>query len=81
MLAGVGKSGGKQTVYQRLCSFVTKYELRQRADAQPNVPIPQEIPPVREPTEEERRPHDLCHLPYRNWCKFCVSHKGRSEIA
>ena len=78
-MAGAGKSGGKQTVYQRLCSFVTRYELRQRADSQPSAPIPQETPPVQEPLEEERRLHDLRHLPYRNWYKFCVSHKVRND--
>jgi hypothetical protein len=29
-----------------------------------------------EPTEAERQLHNLTHLPYRNWCKHCVSGKS-----
>ena len=34
-----------------------------------------------EPTEEERRRHELTHLPYRSWCKWCVLGKGRTTRA
>ncbi|OLQ00764.1 hypothetical protein AK812_SmicGene16545 [Symbiodinium microadriaticum] len=30
-----------------------------------------------EPTASERRQHELTHLPYRDWCQFCVKAKGR----
>ena len=30
-----------------------------------------------EPTASERRQHELTHLPYRDWCPFCVKAKGR----
>ena len=29
-----------------------------------------------EPTASERRQHELTHLPYRDWCQFCVKAKG-----
>jgi len=31
----------------------------------------------RQPSEEERRNHNLTHLPYRNWCEHCVKGRGR----
>jgi len=31
----------------------------------------------RQPSEEERRTHNLTHLPYRNWCERCVKGRGR----
>ena len=29
-----------------------------------------------EPSKEERRKHNVCHYPYRNWCEFCVKARG-----
>merc|ERR1712086_954331 len=31
----------------------------------------------RQPSEEERRTHNLAHLPYRNWREHCVNGRGR----
>merc|ERR1712086_1048748 len=31
----------------------------------------------RQPSEEERRTHNLTHPPYRNWCEHCVKGRGR----
>ena len=31
----------------------------------------------KQPTDEERRVHNLTHLPYRNWCEHCVKGRGR----
>ena len=30
-----------------------------------------------EPSAEERREHELTHLPYRSWCKHCVGGRGK----
>jgi len=32
-----------------------------------------------QPTEEERRNHEVCHVPYRAWCRHCVAGRGRAE--
>ena len=29
------------------------------------------------PSQREVDEHDLTHLPYRNWCPFCVAGKGK----
>ena len=79
-LAGIGKSGGKATVYKRLHDFVTRYELQQRAeDIAKDVPANEVKPPVTEPSAEERRLHELTHLPYKDWCLYCQSHKARDN--
>ena len=31
------------------------------------------------PTEEERELHEATHVPYREWCKFCVRSRGRNR--
>jgi hypothetical protein len=31
----------------------------------------------REPTAEERKEHEMTHLPYRNWCRHCVRGRGK----
>ena len=33
----------------------------------------------REPTDEERRDHEMTHLPYRSWCEDCVKGRGKEE--
>ena len=31
----------------------------------------------REPSVEERKEHELTHLPYRDWCRHCVGGRGK----
>ena len=33
----------------------------------------------RQPTEEERREHEMTHIPFRNWCRHCVRGRGKEE--
>ena len=30
-----------------------------------------------QPTAKDRREHEVCHVPYRSWCKHCVQGRGR----
>ena len=32
-----------------------------------------------DPTPEERAQHELTHLPFRSWCRYCVMGRGRQE--
>ena len=32
-----------------------------------------------QPTEEERKRHNITHLPYRSWCADCVAGRGRAH--
>ena len=38
--------------------------------------VPNNIPNPRTPTKYEIEQHNLCHIPYRNWCPHCVRGKG-----
>ena len=29
------------------------------------------------PSEEERRDHEMTHLPYRSWCRHCIRGRGK----
>ena len=31
------------------------------------------------PTQEEWEEHMVTHIPYRNWCPFCVKGQGRQD--
>lgn len=33
----------------------------------------------KEPTEAERRDHEMTHLPFRSWCRHCVRGRGKEE--
>ena len=39
--------------------------------------VPKVVRGVNDPTAAERTLHNKTHLPYRNWCKFCVMGRGR----
>ncbi|CAE7917811.1 unnamed protein product, partial [Symbiodinium necroappetens] len=62
-----------------LYNFVKRYEIQQRIAEHPAAPVPNEVKPVAEPSDEERRLHELTHLPFRPWCAFCQEHKSRSD--
>ena len=39
-----------------------------------------EIPgPRRQPSTRERALHNLTHIPYRDWCQFCISTRARGD--
>ena len=79
-LCGVGKSGGKATVYRRLAAYVAKHRLElQSHPAAADQVIPQQVTPVVEPSTAERELHELTHLPFQPWCTVCMQNKGRSD--
>ena len=40
---------------------------------------PQKKQDPREPKDEERKEHELTHLPFRSWCRHCVRGRGKEE--
>ena len=40
--------------------------------------IPQIRRPLMSPSDAERRRHETCHLPFREWCEHCVRGRGRA---
>ena len=79
-LCGVGKSGGKATVYRRLASYVSKHTLELQSKPSADEVIPQQVTPVAEPSTAERALHELTHLPFKAWCTVCMQNKGRSDL-
>ena len=48
-------------------------------ELQKGVRRPEKKMDPREPTAQERREHELTHLPFRNWCRHCVRGRGKEE--
>ena len=63
-LLGLGKSGGKAKVYKRLCEHVKKMELMMKHRAL---------------SQAKAATHEPTHLPFKEWCEFCVANKARSD--
>ena len=40
---------------------------------------PKKVLDPREPSAEERKEHELTHLPFRSWCRHCVRGRGKEE--
>ena len=49
----------------------------QEEEADRGVRKPARMSDPREPSEEERKEHEMTHLPYRSWCKHCVGGRGK----
>ena len=41
--------------------------------------LPRGVQDPRLPSDEERKQHELTHLPFRSWCRHCVRGCGQSE--
>ena len=52
-------------------------DLEDRGEA--GVRVPRRAQDPRMPTEDERRQHELTHLPYRSWGRHCVRGCGQAE--
>ena len=38
---------------------------------------PRKLPDPKMPSKEEVEQHYLTHLPFRNWCQYCMQGKGK----
>lgn len=52
-------------------------EEEQRDEADKGMRKPMRMQDPKMPTEEERKEHELTHLPYRCWCRHCVAGRGK----
>ena len=77
---GIGKSGGKATVLQRIHNFMDRQRLLERHQVEDaRVQLPREQAPVSEPTPEEVRRHALSHIPFMPWCEHCIKFQARAD--
>ncbi|CAE7237703.1 GIP [Symbiodinium sp. CCMP2592] len=77
---GIGKSGGKATVFARIEQHLKTQELlQQHAFQTDGVPLPLEQKFVEEPTAEQKRRHELSHVPFADWCPHCVKFRAKAD--
>ena len=80
---GLGMSGSKTVLYNRLLSHSKKRALED-AIALENAARPHEHQPRPEPQPEQPTPaqiaeHELTHVPFKKWCEFCTSSRSRRD--
>eukprot|EP00434_Breviolum_minutum_P043737 symbB.v1.2.039002.t1/scaffold6288.1/size30759/2 len=82
---GISQAGSKTRMFERICSCHIlalrrrSLELAEQRYAEEEV-IPKEAySSTRQPSERERRLHEITHLPFRKWCPFCISGKSRAD--
>ena len=66
------------TNFEEITTYKEEY-ITDEEDAQQAALPAKGIKAPQQPTEQERREHNLTHLPYRTWCPICVESKGRSN--
>ena len=81
------QSGSKSKLWQRILSTLDKRKMAAEIEAASSAKLESET--VREPTmvhtpaapvdEDEVMRHRLTHIPYKDWCEFCVAGKGKAE--
>ena len=80
---GLGKSGGKAAVLQRLRNHFAKQRLLEVHEAQDDPmarsQLPREQAPVHSPSAEEVRRHNLSHIPYQPWCEHCLKYPAKAD--
>ena len=53
--------------------------MAEQAYVQEEVPPKETYASTRQPSERERRLHEITHLPFRQWCLFCLAGKPRGD--
>ena len=81
----ISQSGSKSKLWQRILSTLDKRKMAAEIEAASSA----KLETVREPTmvhtpaapvdEDEVMRHRLTHIPYKDWCEFCVAGKGKAE--
>eukprot|EP00434_Breviolum_minutum_P029143 symbB.v1.2.025779.t1/scaffold2336.1/size96545/4 len=81
---GVSQAGSKTRMIERICSCHfsalrrRSLELAEQKYAEEEVPPEEAYSATRQPSERERRLHEITHLPFRKWCPFCIAGKVRA---
>ena len=80
---GIGMSGGKAQLFKRLVNhmkrrnFEDSLSLENAAKPLEHGPRAQATPPT--PSDEEVALHNLTHVPFKNWCPYCISCRSRRD--
>ncbi len=82
---GISQAGSKERMFERICSCHILALRRRSLELAEQKYMEEEVPPrepyaaTRQPSERERRLHEITHLPFRRWCPFCVAGKSRAD--
>ena len=82
---GLGRSGGKKTIFARLQEYCQRGHARLAVEVahqqqQQDRREPEAGPAVPElPDEETQARHRLTHLPFESWCEECVATRSRDS--
>ena len=82
---GVSQAGSKTRLFERICSCHIlalrrrSLEIAEQKYAEEEVPPEEAYSATRQPSERERRLHEITHLPFRRWCPFCIAGKARAD--
>ena len=81
---GIGDSGGKKKLWQRILCAAAKETKRRSFDMAMEEfkklePAIRERLMPKEPNDVERRLHNITHLPYKDWCEICVMTKAKAD--
>ena len=81
---GLAATGNRSQCFKRICKHLKERDLidadavrhRLQADSErrPNM---QSVPS--NPTDAERREHNLTHWPFKPWCPLCIAFKSRQD--
>ena len=84
-LLGISQAGSKGKMFERIKKSYVQ-GMRRAAIDMARAEYQREEHPAqpahlaaRQPTQRERSLHELTHLPYRDWCPFCVSTRARGD--
>ena len=80
----IGKTGSKSQVWKRLKQAVSANKLKDLVEISKGLEMefsrePKGEKQPQEPTEEERRKHELTQLPKADWCTSCQATRSRED--
>ena len=81
----LSSSGSKSKIFNRIRdSYETSLKRRAlevaRQDYAKLHPEPRFVDAPVQPSERERKLHEVTHLPFKRWCAFCVMGKSRANL-
>ena len=83
-ILGVGKTGSKAQVWKRMKEAVATSKLKELVEISKKIDEEFARKPEGEkrpepPSEEERKLHELTHLPKADWCESCTATRSRED--
>ena len=82
---GLSKAGSKDKIWKRICEFQKEERLKDALISSGKLrrelegPRPHGPLPLKQPTEEERKRHEITRLPFQPWCEECVKCRARAD--